>query len=400
MNKRERAAIVNRQAISNEVPNRILVIPWGDVESKNRSFTFRSEDAKTVIESFRSHGVDLPIDIEHSTWLADTTKKGEPAPAVGWIKSLDAVDGVGLFADVEWNEAGGRYLANREYRYCSPVIWHEKETGRVLELHSVGLVNKPAIAGMQALVNKETAMDSQKLDNARWFLNLETAATAEEIAAGLEKYASMIRSEYGGATASANRVDILAAIKRGMTPDDLRPKLCEALKVPETTKTEEVVAMVNRATLPTTSSTEPDPTKFAPLSELTAAREKIETLEKGVLSINREKFIAGGMKDGRICVANRAAWEERFNKNPADAEEAIKLIPAGTYPADGTVAANTAAPKTGGDRVLVINRAVSEFKGDPEIAKVTDCQKWVQDALRREKLQTALSDEEKKLVVV
>jgi len=88
------------------------------------------------------------IDYEHQTLNA--SKNGQPAPASGWFKNIQWVEGLGMFAtDVEWTEKAKNLIKNKEYRYISPVFSYNKKTGEILALHHVGLVNQAAIDGMQ-----------------------------------------------------------------------------------------------------------------------------------------------------------------------------------------------------------------------------------------------------------
>src|SRR5262249_38160144 len=48
-------------------------------------------------------------------------------------------------------------LANREYRYLSPVALVRRHDRRLIGLHSAALTNKPAISGMRPLVNRTCA---------------------------------------------------------------------------------------------------------------------------------------------------------------------------------------------------------------------------------------------------
>jgi len=142
-----------------EPPSRIKVCPWGDVQSSSGNFVMDRQAAAEIIAAFAAAKVDLPIDAEHATLGGPTysTPTGD-APARGWIKSLYAVEGQGLFADVQWTPLGAGYVRNKEYRYLSPVVLVRKSDRRAVALHSVGLTNRPAIIGMTPIVNSRTAL--------------------------------------------------------------------------------------------------------------------------------------------------------------------------------------------------------------------------------------------------
>ena len=138
-------------------PTRILIAPWGDVESTRGQFSVDGQAVAATIEQFREHGTDIPIDFEHQTLGGSYASPDGLAPAAGWIKDLIGIESVGLMADVEWTELGLEHLHKRQYRYLSPVALIRKSDRRLVGLHSAALTNKPAIVGMEALVNREEA---------------------------------------------------------------------------------------------------------------------------------------------------------------------------------------------------------------------------------------------------
>ena len=64
---REMKTLHSASLASETIPNRILLAPWGQVESTNGSFVVDDEAARMAVEAFEEHGTDLPIDFEHQT---------------------------------------------------------------------------------------------------------------------------------------------------------------------------------------------------------------------------------------------------------------------------------------------------------------------------------------------
>jgi phage I-like protein len=147
------------------VPGRILIAPWGEVQSSTGTFVVDDEAAQATIASFRAHGTDVPVDYEHQTLGGGYSSPTGLAPAAGWIKALSAVSPVaaqneaaaepGLWADVQWTEEALERLRRREYRYLSPVALVRRSDHRLIGIHSVALTNKPAIVGMKPVVNRD-----------------------------------------------------------------------------------------------------------------------------------------------------------------------------------------------------------------------------------------------------
>lgn len=161
-----------------------------------------SSIAAALIADIEARATPLVVDYEHQSLL--TAENGQPAPAAGWFKSAEWREGVGLFAAVEWTERALLHIEAGEYRYISPVITYAKD-GSIKKIINAALTNNPAIDGMDEVVARLTAelnpqqetlkMDIEDLlEDLRWFFNLPTLATKEEIAATLQKAISLIKS--------------------------------------------------------------------------------------------------------------------------------------------------------------------------------------------------------------
>ena len=171
-------------------PDRILLAPWGHVESTNGSFVVDEESADSALSAFEQHGTDLPIDYEHQTLGGTYASPTGQAPAAGWIKRIFAEPGIGLMAEIVWTDRAKEMLAAKEYRYLSPVAVIRKTDRKLVAIHSAALTNKPAIVGMAPIVNRcaseisdgkaAIAVDAP-LAALRDELELATDAGAEEV---------------------------------------------------------------------------------------------------------------------------------------------------------------------------------------------------------------------------
>lgn len=175
-------------------PSRILLAPWGHVESTNGSFVIDEESSACALAAFESHGTDLPIDYEHQTLGGDYASPSGQAPAAGWIKRIAGEPGIGLMADITWTDRAKDMVAAREYRYLSPVAVIRKGDRKLIAIHSAALTNKPAIVGMEPIVNRATPAieDAAPLAVLRDELELPAEANAEEVlVAASERLRSM-----------------------------------------------------------------------------------------------------------------------------------------------------------------------------------------------------------------
>ncbi len=133
-----------------KVPDEIQVIPFGYHKTPKGPFELDAAGAQEVIATFDSRQNDMVIDYEHQT-LADPPVE---APAAGWIKKLINRGEDGVWAAIEWTERARQYIANREYKYVSPVWLKRISDNRVFRLINVALTNQPNIDGMVPLINK------------------------------------------------------------------------------------------------------------------------------------------------------------------------------------------------------------------------------------------------------
>lgn len=189
MDKDTLLIIVNSDVDIKEVPKEIKILPLGLVKSQKGNFVVDKESFDSIEKQFKGRKLDIVIDYEHQT-LQNTQ-----APAAGWIKELSLKQD-GIYATVEWTDKAKDYLANKEYRYLSPVIKIRKGDNKVVILHSVALTNTPAIDGMDAITNsmknindnKDTkgANSMDELKQIAQALGLDDTATIEDILRAIE----------------------------------------------------------------------------------------------------------------------------------------------------------------------------------------------------------------------
>jgi len=167
-----------------QAPEWVELIPSGPKVTgrDGREWLFDEQAGILVQSSFASRSIDLPIDWEHATQHRAT--KGEDAPAAGWIKKLEIRDGA-LWGFVDWTPRGSVQVANREYRFLSPVFDYDPDTTRIARLVSAGLTNKPNF--LLTALNQETPENTPvKFSPALLaLLGLPDTATEEQVIAAI-----------------------------------------------------------------------------------------------------------------------------------------------------------------------------------------------------------------------
>lgn len=170
--------------LDGDVPEWVPLIPAGArIMTHDGRGPYRVEDPQAVVaasmEAARIDG-DMVIDENHSTDIR--APKGEPAPARGWIKELQARDDGSIWGRVEWNGEGRALVAGRAYRGISPVFLHTA-AGVVKTVLRAALTNVPNLRGLPA-INMETPMSF--IDEVRAALGLAATATEAEMLAAIK----------------------------------------------------------------------------------------------------------------------------------------------------------------------------------------------------------------------
>jgi len=147
------------------VPSEFQVFPYGKVEIEGAQPAYLDEEAIALImSSFNRRGPDMVIDYEHQTL------KDIEAPAAGWVKRLETRGKQGLWAIVDWAQKAKNYLANREYRYFSPVFNVRNKDRKIVEIKMIALTNNPRLNKLIPIIAKrdfEPRIDATTLQVAK-----------------------------------------------------------------------------------------------------------------------------------------------------------------------------------------------------------------------------------------
>ncbi|EFS4423064.1 hypothetical protein HXR37_001424 [Salmonella enterica] len=298
---------------------RVRIFPAGEFRSNDgrpkecRTWVMNAACAQRLIAAAASKKTDYSFDYEHQTLRAVTN--GKPAPASAWFKSLEWVEGDGLYAvDVDWTATASQMITAREYRYLSPMFNYNPVTGEVGQLVNVALTNLPAleeldegvIAAASRLVAtsstlpEESIMDEEQiaylLSQLRWILNLPETSTAADIKTELEKIITAIS---GGQGMAATSVDLMAMLTSAADKD---ARIAEQ---------EVKIADLSQKVY--------DPAKFVPL----AALSQLQTAYAGAVTDTRtqetDQLITAALSDRRLLPGEMESWARDLGKTNPDA---------------------------------------------------------------------------------
>ncbi|MEI6704142.1 MAG: phage protease [Deltaproteobacteria bacterium] len=164
------------------LPESIELLPAGSVVVGRDGRSWINDNPSALCMAFITDRKELPIDWEHSSELKAIN--GEEAPAAGWIKELKIREDGAVIGQVEWTPRGANSVANREYRYVSPVFKFDPKTKRILQLTSCGLTNQPNLflsALNQAQISEKPTEVTPMIEKLLTLLGLPATATEQEV---------------------------------------------------------------------------------------------------------------------------------------------------------------------------------------------------------------------------
>lgn len=274
----------------------VQLLPAGEFRSRDgrpaecAAWLTNTEIAAALIAAIAALANPVVIDYEHQTILS--ADNGQKAPAAGWFtaEGMEWREGEGLFAKVEWTEAARLHIEAKEYRFISPVIMYDKKTGAVKKILNAALTNNAAIDGMEevsarltaSLTQQETSNMDELLEQLRWFFNLPTMASAEEILAEVKKAADKIKTAQPEAVAAAGfSVTGLVASLGGQ------------------------VAALKTAT--------PDPAKFVPVDAMAALQNEVASLRSEKIEREVGEVVTAALTAGKL-LPPQEAWARELGK--------------------------------------------------------------------------------------
>ena len=263
------------------VPEVIRVLPKGHVSSTKGDFEVDDRDIAGIIRQFKARRLDLVIDYEHQT-LSDVQ-----APAAGWIKDLYPGEDA-LMARVEWTQKGREYIANKEYRYLSPVVLVKKADQHAAVFHSAALTNTPAITGMFAIINSD-ALSIEEEEEPRMelsalieLLGLEEGTAEEDVLKRIKELTQQAAEEgQGGQEGKEGPAKEGTQLVANKTVLDL-------LGLPEDARTEDVTARI-----------------MAFKAGDSALQRRVALLNQQAASQKAEELVGLAMKDGKLSPAQK-----------------------------------------------------------------------------------------------
>jgi phage I-like protein len=124
-----------------DLPEWIELLPTGPAVKGIDGRQWLNDSPDRIIAHFNERGRPLVVDWEHAT--EHRAPNGLDAPAAGWVDRLEIRVGAIWGHVKEWTQRARQQLADKAYRFISPVFQYEKNTGRIVALTSAALTNSP-----------------------------------------------------------------------------------------------------------------------------------------------------------------------------------------------------------------------------------------------------------------
>lgn len=156
--------------LSADPPEWIELLPAGPEVEGFDGRRWRNDSPDRIVAAFQRRDRPMVIDWEHAT--ETRAPNGLDAPAAGWVDRLEVRSGAIWGHVKEWTARARQQLAEKAYRFLSPVFQFEKKSGRIVALTSAALTNAPNL--------RLTALNSRQVTTGKG----EIALTYEELQIG------------------------------------------------------------------------------------------------------------------------------------------------------------------------------------------------------------------------
>jgi phage I-like protein len=320
-----------------ESPQWVQLLPAGTFSGRDGAGPYHLDDPQAVIDATlaAASGADLPIDYDHQTlW---SSKNGQPAVASGWIKQYQARPD-GVWGLVEWTRAAAGRLADREYRYLSPVFWHDA-SGNVIRIEHAALTNVPnlelaAVASRLPIPTLGGEMDPKLLAALAAALGLPADIAAEQLVAHAKNVAA--RDTATGQILAAMAKSLGLAVTAA--PEAVQTAVADILAATnETAQILGVAGPVKPAQLAAHArelfrakqgqADTADPAKYVPMEQFRAVADRLGALESGLATDKATAAVEAAMAAGKITPKTKEWALAYASKDPAGFVSLMAVAP-------------------------------------------------------------------------
>lgn len=313
----------------------VQLVPAGEFVGRDgrpgKGLTWKLPDANgRALAARLNHAhesVHFNFDYEHQALLSEAN--GQAAPAAGWASTFEWRDGVGLFAlNVQWTARARQMIEADEYRYISPAIAFDTDTGEVFGVVNASLTNIPNL-DINPVAQERIAR-----------LNANFTTTQED---SMNKVLAAMLAALGlpvtEATTEQQAVSAIATLKTaaGKLPAPVIAALglaeaateAEAVTAVATLKAEAAKVGTMTTEIATLKSTtgNPDPSKFVALEKFTEISTEVARLRAESTGREVDELINQARAEGKCTPVVEGVWRDIGKVNIAQLRQLIKDTP-------------------------------------------------------------------------
>lgn len=295
----------------------IQLLPAGEFAARDGrpetagTYKLTDQRGRELAAELTATAAKTPVVVDYDHRSIYVAEHGGKAEAAGWITRADWRDGVGLFATVEWTQAAAQHIKSGEYRYVSPVFFHDRDTGEVKQVVMAALVNHPALLGMEPALAALSAIVPRQENS------MTTLLVALAAALGVQNFAN----DEAAITAVKALKTKADAPAKAVLPAALFAALGLAAGAEETAVLSAVTALKSKPAVPAALATE---LGLAAGADEAAALAAVKTLKTPAT----EQLAVIAQLQGQLAVLSAHVNGDRVSRIVDDAIAAHKLPPA------------------------------------------------------------------------
>lgn len=230
------------------LPTELRLFGMGATATTKGPVVLTEEAGQSVLREFADQGLDLlPFDVGHGMLSPFAPPEGHRA--FGWFRPEMRSDGL-YAAGIEWTDAGAQMLRAREFRFFSPAIMRDEDSGEIRELINVALTNIPATKGQRPLVAHKTGDSPAEegtapMEELLKMLGARTAAEAIQAHGELAKASDGLLSLTGKSSAAEALAEVEVWRKQSTESVKLAERVAELETERENDKREAAIAKLS-----------------------------------------------------------------------------------------------------------------------------------------------------------
>ena len=285
-----------------DAPGWMQLFPTGTFSGRDGRGPYTCDPVSVVAQTRAHNGpLDIPVDYDHQ--LEFSAVNGQPAPAAGWITALEARDD-GVWGRVEWTEKGRAHVAAREYRYVSPVYYHD-QSGVIQSIESVALTNVPNLTGLKALASREPSG--------------QQSFTGESPMSFLKTIASVLGVTDAEPTEATVEAAARMVVQDAQSMKEAMSTMAQTVKADGVTPAGLVKAVQSVAA----RAEHPDVNRFVPVETFTAVNAELAQI-KAAQSV---ALVEQGKADGKISPAMETWAKDAASRDPEGFKKFLEAAP-------------------------------------------------------------------------